>query len=673
MLRRFTFVIFAAGLAAVYVAERSLSDMPRWALDGVGALLLALGLGLAVARLASAFRRDDESRRSAATAVGAYVVALAAVGLYAVESALLQGAEHATARTVLMVAWPTLLLLGLAPGLAIELALSSMAQSPVYELWRVRLAGRAARVTVFAIVAFAGVNYAASQRNRKIDLSYFRTTEPSQPTLELVRGLSEPVRLVLFSAPGNDVGEEARTYLEAVAKAGGSLVKLEVVDQALVPDLARELKVRQNGVIAVAKEGHSETLTLGVDMEAARSTLRKLDAEVQERLLKLTRPPRTIYFTSGHNERDWVMAATDKRFGLNDFKALVDSLGFTTKRLGLAEGLGAEVPKDAGIVVIAGPTEPFLPAERDTLRAWLDKGGRLFAFIDPDTGVSEDELLAPLGVKVTKSLIASDKGRVRVTGRGESPYYFATNRFSSHPSVTTDSQNSTRLAVVVLGAGSIEKRDDAPPELRQVFTVHSLADGWDDKNGNGVFDRATEKQVARELAVAIEGTPRAGDAAGGKADRKANARDAAADAKADGKADAKAAEAKGDGKALATGAKGATDTVAKGKADGKGDAAAEVKPAATAPQPLRAIVVSDADAVANGILGNAGNAYLVADGLKWLAGDEQLIGKSTSEEDVAIVHKRDDDAVWFYGTSFAIPALVVAVGVALGRKKRRAS
>jgi len=672
MLRRFTFVLFAAGLATLYVAERSLSDTPRWVLDGIGALLLALGLGLALARLASAWSRDDESRRSTWAAVAAYALALAAVGLYAIESAFLQGAEHTTARTVLMVAWPALLLLGLAPALAIELALSSMAQSPVYELWRVKLAGRAARVTVFAIVAFAGVNYAASQRNHKIDLSYFRTTEPSQPTLELVRGLSEPVRLVLFSAPGNDVGEEARTYLEAVANAGGSLVKLEVVDQALVPDLARELKVRQNGVIAVAKEGHSETLSLGIDMEAARSTLRKLDAEVQERLLKLTRPPRTIYFTSGHNERDWAMAATDKRFGLNDFKALVDSLGFTTKRLGLAEGLGTEVPKDAGIVVIAGPTEPFLPAERDTLHAWLDKGGRLFAFIDPDTGVTEDELLAPLGVKVTKTLIASDKGRVRVTGRGESPYYFATNRFSSHPSMSTDSQNSTRLAVVVLGAGSIEKRDDAPPELRQLFTVHSLADGWDDKNGNGVFDRATEKQTARELAVAIEGTPRAVDATGAKADGKADAK-AAKSAK-----DAKGAEAKGEGKAgadakAAKSAKDAKDAkVAETKGDGKGDAAA-VKAAATAPQPLRAIVVSDADVVANGILGNAGNAYLVADGLKWLAGDEQLIGKNTSEEDVAIVHKRDDDAVWFYGTSFAIPALVVAVGVALGRKKRRAS
>lgn len=660
MLRRFTFVLFAAGLAAIYVAERSLSDTPRWTLDGIGALLLALALGVALTRVGSAWGRGDESRRSTLTAALAYGLALAAVGLYALQAAFFQGAEHTTARTVLLVAWPALLLLGLAPALAIELALSTMAQSPVYELWRVKLASRAARVMVFAVVAFAGVNYAASQRNHKIDLSYFRTTEPSQPTLELVRGLSEPVRLVLFTTPGNDVGEEARTYLEGVARAGGSLVKLEVVDQALVPDLARELKVRQNGVIAVAKEGHSEILTLGVDMESARGTLRKLDAEVQERLLKMTRPPRTVYFTTGHNERDWMPAAADKRLGLSDFKALVDSLGFTTKRLGLGEGLGSEVPKDAGIVVIAGPTEPFLPAERDALRAWLDKGGRLLAFIDPDTGVTEDELLAPLGVKVSKTLIASEKARVRVTGRSESPYYFATNRFSSHPSVSTDSQNSSRLAVVVLGAGAIEKRSDAPADLRVVFTVHSLADSWEDKNGNSTFDAATEKQVARELAVAIEGTGKATKGTDKKADagKPGDKKDAKADAKTPAtvtaKADAKAPKAE-----PAAGA--------------KNDAAPEAKPVAPPPQPLRAIVVSDADVIGNGILGNAGNAYLVADGLKWLAGDEQLAGKSTSEEDVAIVHKRDDDAVWFYGTSFAVPALVVVLGVGLSRKKRRAS
>ncbi len=85
---------------------------------------------------------------------------------------------------------------------------------------------------------------------------------------------------------------------------------------------------------------------------------------------------------------------------------------------------------------------------------------------------------------------------------------------------------------------------------------------------------------------------------------------------------------------------------------------------------VAAIVVSDADVIGSGILQNPGNAYFVVDGLKWLAGDEELAAKSTSEEDVPIVHKRDDDAVWFYGTSFAVPALVLALGLVVSRKSK---
>ena len=595
MLRRSPLLPFVLGLAATYVAERTLSGTARWITLGVGALLLALGLGLALWRVWRAARGSGkEARKAAATAVSGYLLCLVALGMYALTAALLEGAEHATARTVVTIAWPFVLLLGLVPTLTVELALGSMAQSPMLELWRVRLAGRAARVIVYAFIVFAGVNYAASQWNRKIDLSYFRTTEPSAPTLTLVRNLSEAVRLVLFAPPGNEVMDDARDYLATLAAASPQL-KFEVVDQARAPELAREMKVRQNGVLVIAKDGHNETLQIGLDIEAARSTLRKLDSEVQERLLKVTRPPRTIYLTTGHLERDYMNSASDKRLGISEFKMLAESQGFTVKPLGLGEGLGSEIPKDAGVVVVAGPTEPFLPAENEAIRAYLDRGGRLFAFIDPDTGVTEDDLLAPLGVRVTKTLVASSRATVRIQGRGDSPYNFATIRTSSHPSVTTLSQNTGRMAVVFLGAGAVEKRKDAAGDLRQVFTVHAM-----------------EEKNAPELVAAIErpAKPQAGKTA---------------------------------------------------------------KDAAPASTPMRAIVVGDADVLGDGILGNPGNAYFVADGLKWLAGDEQLAGKSTSEEDVPLIHKRADDTVWFYGVSFAAPVAVLALGFAVSRKSKKRS
>jgi hypothetical protein len=505
-----------------------------------------------------------------------------------------------------MVAWPFILLLGLAPALAIELALGSMAHAPSLEHWRVRLAARSARVMALAVVVFAGANYAASAWNRKIDVSYFKTSVPSETTRTLVRDLGEPVRFVLFSPPGNEVMEQVESYLDDLAAAGPN-AKIEVLDQAVDIEAARALKVTQNGALVLAKATQTETFQVGLEIESSRGKLKKLDREVQQRLLKLARPPRTVYFTSGHMERDWQPSATDKRLGLADLKTIVESLGLTVKRLGLGEGLGREIPKDAAAVVIAGPLEPFLPAERQALTTWLDHGGRLLALIDPDNGAREPELLAALGLALDAGLVASDRGTVRLEDRGDSPFIFATKRVSSHPSVTTLSQNTDRASVVLIGAGALAKRADAPVDLRITFTLHSNAEAWEDGNNNGKLDEG-EKRGPRELAAAIE---RGGDA----------------------KSKDKAAPA------------------------------------------MRAVVMADADLAGNMLVRNPGNTLLILDALKWLAGEETLAGAPTSEEDAPLVHKKDDDAVWFYGVSFLVPALVLGGGLVLSRRggRRKAS
>lgn len=294
MLRRSPLLPFVLGLFLIYLAERSLADTPRSIALLVGGASLFAGVALAVVRRVRAARRADaESRAATGTVLAAYMLCLLALGLYAITHNLLEGAEHADLRTALTVAWPFVMLFGLVPAAAMELALASMVEAPVLELWRVRLAARAARIIVCSVVVFAGVNYAASQWNRKIDVSYFRTTIPSETTRTIAQSLAEPVRLILFAPPGNEVMEQASDYVQALASTSPQL-HFEVVDQALAPDLARDMKVRQNGVLVFAKNGRSESLTIGIDMEAARGTLRKLDSEVQQRLLKMTRPPRTI-------------------------------------------------------------------------------------------------------------------------------------------------------------------------------------------------------------------------------------------------------------------------------------------------------------------------------------------------------------------------------------------
>lgn len=56
---------------------------------------------------------------------------------------------------------------------------------------------------------------------------------------------------------------------------------------------------------------------------------------------------------------------------------------------------------------------------------------------------------------------------------------------------------------------------------------------------------------------------------------------------------------------------------------------------------------------------------LVVDALRWLEGEEELVGETESEEDVKIDHSPEGQAWYFWGTIFAVPLLVL--GAALTR------
>jgi hypothetical protein len=85
----------------------------------------------------------------------------------------------------------------------------------------------------------------------------------------------------------------------------------------------------------------------------------------------------------------------------------------------------------------------------------------------------------------------------------------------------------------------------------------------------------------------------------------------------------------------------------------------------------RAVVIGDSDVLSDAVLQNPGNLYLAADSTRWLLGDDAISGTITTETDAPIQHTRAQDVAWFYSTLFAAPALVLAAGFGVTRRKRR--
>jgi hypothetical protein len=607
---RWPSLLYAAGMVAIFLGERVLDSGQGQTIASAGGV--ALILAAIVGRLTRQSKLPAAHRAPERTLVALYLVGLAAVGLYFLNSDLLlrltgKGLEQRMPRLsgALLALWPALLVAGTLPVLFVELSLASMAKAPLLELGRIRSALLSGLGIAFAAVFCFASSYVASERDKNADFSYFRTSRPGDSTKKIVAAFDKPVQVHLFFPPANEVREEVEGYFSELARLS-KFLEIQRWDTALHPAKARELGVSGNGVIVIARDALKEQIGLPTDINRARGQLKMLDQDVQKRLLGVTRRQKVAYFTVGHEERGSDTAGDhDRRGTVRTIRQVLTDQNFEPRDLGLAQGLATDVPADAGMVLILGPRKPFDPTEIAALNRYIDKNGRLFVALDPDSGVTLDELLAPVSLKFNPVTLANDKLYLPVTYQDSDKINIGTASFSSHVSVTTNTRFGGRAAVLFMGAGSLAKLDKTAAGIINLdFTVHADSSTWEDKNGDFKFDDGSEVRKAYELVAAV------------------TRRNASA-----------------------------------------------IHPEEEA----RAVVMADSDVLTDEVLRrNPPNGYLVLDGLRWLGGEERFTGSVSNEEDVPVEHTRKQDLLWFYLSIFAVPALVLAAGFFLTRKRRKA-
>ena len=509
-------IVLSVGLALVWVGERIVeSPTGRGAFTGVGTLLVFAATAARFTRL-----KDPKTSAVERTLLILHAAAALALVLYAAQSDLYTKAFGASLESsspklagVLGALWPAVLATSLLPTLLVELSFAAVKKSPAIEDGRIREALYAGLGLAFVLVFAFSAQYVANERDTKVDLSYFRVAKPGDGTQKLVASLDEPLEVYLFFPPASDVGELVTQYF-ADLKAQTTQLKVTALDHALEPTKSKELGVTGNGVVVLKKGGRKETISIGVELEKSRGQLRSLDSEVQKRVLQVGKARRTVYFTAGHGERTKdPLGAGDQRQTVRILHQLLQELNFDVRFLSIAEGLGQEVPSDAAALFIVGPQRVFSDAEAQTLESFEKRGGRLFVALDPEPKERFEELLKPLGLKMTPERLAQERGiaTVRPPPSLADRVNIATRSYSSHPAVTTLSRANGTL--LFLGAGGLEERSPRPPELSIDFAVRSLNDAWNDSNDNFQFDPgAKETKKAWGLLAAVTRKPSSGKA-----------------------------------------------------------------------------------------------------------------------------------------------------------------
>lgn len=277
-----------------------------------------------------------------------------------------------------------------------------------------------AAVTILLVLGVIGFVEALSARHSaRLDLTENRRNSLSPQTIQLLRGLKTEVNAVGFfrtDQPGRRVAEDL--FKQYARHAGGKLT-WKVVDPDREPALARRYAIESYGTIVLETKTKSEKVT---DAEEEKLT---------NGLVKVTREgKRAIYVVQGHGEHE---ITNTERSGFSEAKGALERSNYEVKPLVLArEG---KVPDDAAVVIEAGPRTDLFAPELDALDAYLGRGGKLLAMVNPFQNEGMKKWLAKHGFELGDNLIVEPNPIGRLFGIG--PEVPIVQQYESHP-ITRD-------------------------------------------------------------------------------------------------------------------------------------------------------------------------------------------------------------------------------------------
>jgi hypothetical protein len=420
--------------------------------------------------------------------------------LFKIEKAKLSGEDPFG--SIVTIVWVTLCIASVVPSVLGEISRGAMQRAEKIESRRVIAAVAAGLSLGFAAVYGSLFTYAADQADKSVDFSYFRVSRPSESTKRMVESMSEPLEVLVFMPPTTEVRSQVLKYLEDLRAGRDDKLSISTHDFLGEPELAKEHKLTKDGVLVLSRGKASQKLDIGVDEDKAKGTLKKLDGEFQKVLIKAMRDRRVAYLTVGHGELN---EDTDKRNArtVEGVRQLLESQNYQVKALGLGDGLGSEVPKDASVVLVLGPSNRLTDAEVATLQKYGEGGGKLFFALDPDGKADLGPLASIVGLEWKPEQVVHEVAQARLQGTAADKKILVAVTFSSHAAVSTLSKAGHGAPILFAGAAALDKHKEADKALLVDFAIKSMQGTFVDVNGNFELDSGSERRGISNLAAAV--------------------------------------------------------------------------------------------------------------------------------------------------------------------------
>ncbi len=277
---------------------------------------------------------------------------------------------------------------------------------------------------VLLLTLCGGLNYLALHYGWRFDLTATHRHSLSPETISYLRGLKEPVRIVVTIADDadnqpelrkarRDLGDLLDDYAHATERQDTGRVTTEFLDVFQNRREAARLGINQANSLLVLCGDRRRVVSLAELYRIENKEIKSFQGEqaVTAAIVAVTNPvKKKIFFLKGDGEMAPDDVSTDRGLSavadeLRQRNFAVDTLDLTT---------APAVPADTDLLVIAGPQGKLLPTTVEQLRQYMRAhAGRMLVLLAPDSPHGLDDLLDDWGVLADDDVIndSSPAGR----------------------------------------------------------------------------------------------------------------------------------------------------------------------------------------------------------------------------------------------------------------------
>ncbi len=321
------------------------------------------------------------------------------------------------------------------------------------------------------------------------DLTREQTQSLSPVSKALLKGVTKPLTMTVFLAEGAPERQTAKEVVQLYVFHNPH-VSYRFVDPEREPLQAQQAGYRYAGNVLLDYQGRHQ-MADQPDENAITNALRKV--------LKVER--KKVYFLAGHGERD---LNDPKPGGFRVAKKALENEGYEVESLNLLTR-GA-IPPDAAVVVVAAPKKALLSTEVQTLKDYMEKGGRVLIMLEAFEDGGLKDFLAGYGVDLDNGLVL-DVNQVSQS-LGLSAVMPIVSQYGPSK-ITQDFKNIVTIYPMARPLFMKKEQQDItllPLATSMSTSYEKLGKEWI-KGEKAAFDPQTDKKGPFTLAVQAEITP----------------------------------------------------------------------------------------------------------------------------------------------------------------------